>query len=171
MNNAIRAVSLAALLIALSDPVLAAEPHFIGTFHDWNAFTFQDGNNTVCYMATRPKKTETKIKKRGDAYALITQRPAEKSFDVVSIIGGYAYKPNADVVVKIGKETFKLFSKDDTAWAPDPATDKAITAALRKSPTMTVKAMSAAGESLDTYSLNGAGAAYNAINTACKIKR
>ena len=82
-------------------PVSAAAPQLIGEYDDWAAYYHKDSSGIVCYMASTPKKDEGKYTKRGDIYAVVTHRPAEKSFDVVNFVAGYTYKPDSPVVVKI----------------------------------------------------------------------
>lgn len=150
----------------------AADPELVGTHRDWNVFSYQENGNKVCYMASRPKKDEGNYTRRGDIYVLVTQRPAEKSFDVVSVITGYTYQQSSDVTVQIGNQTFRLFTDGDTAWARDEATDKQIVGAIRAGATMVIRGTSSRGTATtDTYSLSGSSAAYNAMNAACDVKR
>ena len=148
----------------------AAEPHLIGTFKDWSAFTYTEKGAKVCYMASRPRKTD-KFKGRGDVYLLVTHRPAEKSFNVVSYIAGYAFKPGSDVTVDIGKDSFHLFTDGDTAWARDAATDKAIVDAIAKGSSLVAKGTNKTGAGVtDSFGLDGSSAAFDAINKACGAK-
>ncbi|PWC36652.1 hypothetical protein TSO352_15160 [Azospirillum sp. TSO35-2] len=156
----------------LAAPAAAADPRHLGTFKDWNAFAFEENGRKVCYMSSQPKKSDPAKAKRGDVYALVTHRPAEKTLDVVSIIVGYPFKKGSDGDVTIDGKAFKLFTDGETAWARDPETDRAVTAALRNGKQMVVKGVSGRGtKTTDTYSLDGVGQAYDAINEACGVKR
>lgn len=151
---------------------LAAEPKFLGTHKDWNAFMFEENGAKVCYMSSQPKKKEPQAKARGEVYALVTHRPGEKTFDVVSFMAGYTYKAGSEVSVSVEKNNFKLFTDGDAAWARDEKTDKGLVAAMKKGSNMTVKGTSAKGtNTTDTYSLNGIAGAYTAISEACGVKR
>src|SRR5690606_15245808 len=77
----------------------AAEPTLIGTYSDWSAFTFTEDGKKVCFMASQPQKAEGNYSKRGEVFALITHRPQDNNFDVVSFVAGYTYKKNSDVTV------------------------------------------------------------------------
>ena len=144
----------------------------LGTFQDWKAFSYEENGQKVCYISSQPKKISPKGKARGDAYILITHRPAEKSFGVVSITAGYTHKKDSEVQVKIDRNTFKLFTDGDTSWARDEASDKAVSNAIKTGKSMVVKGTSARGtKTTDNYSLAGAGPAYNAINEACGTKK
>lgn len=145
-------------------------PTEIGEYGDWVAYFYKEGKNTVCYMASTPKKDEGNYKKRGDIYAVVTHRPAEKSYNVVNFVAGYDYKLNSNVVVKIGTTTFNsLFTNGDNAWAPDAGTDKKLVDAMKRGQQMIVEGVSARGtKTKDTYSLRGFSNAYKAISAKCK---
>jgi len=162
------------ILVATTSHAGAADPRLLGTFKDWNAFAFEEGGHKVCYISSQPRKKEPAAAKRGDVYALVTHRPAEKTLDVVSFIVGYTFKKDAETTVEVGSKSFKLFTEGETAWARDAETDKAITAAMRdaKGKPMVVKGTSARGtKTTDTYGTDGIAQAYDAINQACSVKR
>lgn len=145
-------------------------PVEIGEYGDWTAYSHKDGKNLICYMASTPKKDEGKYKKRGDIFAVVTHRPAEKSYNVVNFVAGYTYKENSNVVVKIGTTTFNnLFTSGSNAWTPDAATDKKLVEEMKRGQRMIVEGVSSLGtKTKDTYSLNGFGAAYKAISAKCR---
>jgi len=145
-------------------------PSEIGEYGDWTAYTYKEGKNLVCYMASTPKKDEGNYKKRGDIYAVVTHRPGEKSFNVVNFVAGYTHKAGSNVVVKIGTTTFKnLFTNGENAWAPDSATDKKLIEEMKRGQRMIVEGVSARGtKTKDTYSLSGFTGAYRAISAKCR---
>lgn len=147
-------------------------PTVIGEYHDWSAYTFKEGKNIVCYMASTPKRDEGNYTRRGDIYAVITHRPAEKSFDVVNFVLGYTLKSNAPFTVKIGKETFtKFFSEGDKSWTINDDEDARLVKAMVRGERMIVEATSNRGtKTKDTYSLKGFARAYQAINAKCGKK-
>lgn len=170
-----RGAAVAALAFVLfGQSAHAADPKLLGSFKDWNAFAFDEGGHKVCYMSSQPKKKDPANAKRGDIYVLVTHRPAEKSFDVVSFIAGYPFKKDVEATVDVGAKNFKLFTDGETAWARDADTDKAVVAAMKdtKGKPMVMKGTSGRGtKTTDTYSLDGVAEAYNAINQACGVKR
>ncbi|MGE4313436.1 MAG: invasion associated locus B family protein [Pseudobdellovibrionaceae bacterium] len=160
------------LLGGLSAPHMARadDPQLLGKHGAWSAYTLEEDGKKVCYMVSRPIKDEGKYAKRGDIFALITHRPAENTRDVFSYMTGYKYKPGSDVTVSIDTTDFSLFTNDETAWAPDPATDTRIAAGIQKGSKMVVKGTSSRGTlTTDTFSLKGSGAAYEAISKACGV--
>ena len=166
------AISLTALLIALvALPVARAQGiKTIGIFGDWSAFQFSEDGNPACYMSSEPTKATGNYKKRGEVFAIVTHRPAEKRISEVSIIAGYTYQKDSAVQVAIGTQGFELFTQDDGAWAPDAATDKKLVRAMKKGNRMVVKGTSSRGTpTTDTFSLTGFTKAYNAIGKACGL--
>jgi hypothetical protein len=160
-------VTSASLTVA---PAAAGEPRPLGTFKDWDAFVMEDGGGIACYMASRPKKTTGDVGQRGESHLLITHRPAERSFDVVSFTAGYNFAPRSEAVVEVGTRSFKLFTEKDAAWAREEATDHALAQAIRGASSLVLRGTSArGGRSVDTYSLAGSSAAYQAINKACGV--
>lgn len=172
------AIALAGLLLAATGFVApgfvgAAQAQGIerlGDFGDWSAFRFEDSGKTACYMASQPKKDEGKYQKRGDIYAIVTHRPAEKRQDEVSFVAGYRYEKDSTIEVTIGNKTFSLFTQNDGAWAPDEKTDKSMVVAMKKGNSMVVKGTSSRGtKTTDTYSLKGFSKTYKAIGKACGL--
>ena len=146
----------------------ASEPKKIGDYGDWSAYSFLENGKKVCYMVSSPKTDEGNYTRRGDIYTLVTHRPSENTRNVFSYIAGYPYKQDSEVTVKIDSRTFKLFTYEETAWAPDSSTDNALANAIRKGSKMVVKGTSKRGTlTTDTYSLKGSGAAHDAISRAC----
>ncbi len=145
-----------------------AEPEAIGSFGDWQAVTFEENGNKGCYITSKPTKEEGQYSQRGRVYVLVTHRPADKSFDVVSVVAGYTYGDSSDVTLTIDQTDFSLFTSKDTAWAPDSATDSQLVAAMKKGNGMVVRGTSSRGtKTTDTYSLSGFTKAYQAIAEAC----
>ncbi|MDB5358974.1 MAG: hypothetical protein JWO51_271 [Rhodospirillales bacterium] len=170
-------VALAALSLTVSASVLAAAPAAapkeLGEFHGWTAYTMTDGKGEICYVVGAPK-TQEPAKAKRDAHLLITHRPSDKAFNVVSVEPGpnFAFAKGTDVTVAVDKQSFAFFTSADTAWSRDSDTDKAVVIAMSKGKELTVKAKPAKGADIsDTYALAGFGDALGAIDKACKVKR
>jgi len=146
----------------------AGEPRLVGTYGAWDAYVFTENGNKVCYMASRPKKSQGNYSRRGEIYALVTHRPAEGTKDVFSYITGYTYKKGSDVSITIGSDRFSLFTQDDTAWTPDTETDVKLSKAIQSGSNMVVKGTSSRGTlTTDTFSLSGSSKAYSKITKEC----
>lgn len=158
------------LIFVISSPnfARASESRPIGQFGAWQAFTFMEDGQKVCYMASKPSDMKGKYSSRGDVFALITHRPGEGTKNVFSYITGYTYKPSSDTIVKIDGDSFLLFTQDDTAWAPDAETDNKLADFIRKGSKMVVTGTSSRGTlTTDTFSLRGSSAAHDAITREC----
>ncbi len=179
----IRAAGTFALAFALTLAVIAAVPlggpahaanaqdiERLGKFQHWRAFTYTENGNRVCYMASEPQKEEGDYDRRGEVYAMVTHQPARGTKDVVSFVIGYPFKKQSRVTVDIDGKKFTLFTHEDTAWAADKKTDKALVRAMIRGRQMVVKGVSNKGtETTDTYSLMGFTDAHNAIDDACNM--
>ncbi|MBQ9236094.1 MAG: hypothetical protein IJ184_06500 [Alphaproteobacteria bacterium] len=150
----------------------AGTPKVLGEYGDWTAYYDRDSSGPVCYMASSPKRDEGKYTSRGSIYTVVTHRPNEKSYDVITINAGYTYKPASAVEIKIGTQTFgenELFTSGGKAWAINTAADKKIVAAMKRGSRMIVNGTSSKGtKTKDTYSLDGFSSAYKAISNKCK---
>ena len=117
-----------ALAAALAWPgaglVLAQDIESLGAFGDWRAYAYDEKGEKACYIASQPKKDEGDYKRRGEIYAMVTHRPADKVRDEVSLAAGYRYKSETRVEVLIDGKTFELLPHEDTAWVPDSAGDR-----------------------------------------------
>lgn len=168
--------SAAALLLILAAPVAAragaVEPKALGNFSDWNAYSYQEDGKLTCYMTTSASKKEPSSVQRKDVAVLVTHRPADKTYDVVSFLTGSPLKKDVDPKVVFDEDKkITLFAEGSTAWARDAKTDQAIVDAMRKGAKMVLFAeMDKNGKLTDTYSLKGVAAAHDAIDKACGVK-
>lgn len=147
----------------------AEDIKILGTFGDWTAYSFQDGTQKVCYMSAQPKKSVGKYKKRGDIFLMVTHRPQNKTYDVVSFVAGYTYKKNAPISLQVDKNAaISLTAHEDTAWAKTDKLDKKIVAQLKSGSLLTIRGTSSRGtKTTDTFSLTGTTKAYDKIKKAC----
>lgn len=157
-------------LLALSGVAWADDPVSMGTFDDWESFTYQDQGKPVCYIYSTPKKTESLKKvKRDPVYFLVTNYTGRKVKGQVSTIIGYPFKESSLVTVKIDNASFELYTNGDAAWASAVDVDAAIVKAMKTSKSILVTGTSWKGtETTDTYSLAGISKALDKIDTACK---
>jgi len=147
----------------------AQEVKALGTFGKWVAATYQENGKQVCYMSGEPDRTEGAFKARGKPTLLITHRPGEKAYDIVSLVSGYEYQGDSDVTVNIAGKRFRLFTNGDRAWARDAQTDKTIVQAMVKAGSAAITGTSNRNAvTTDIFILNGFAAAYRAIGEACK---
>ena len=133
---------------AMPQPVQAQDAELIGRFDDWDAYT--------------------RGSRRGEIFFLVWHRPDQKEFDVVQVDIGYPFRDGSEAEIRVGGESWNLFTRDESAWTYKAEDDKALVAALRAGSQMTVKGVSSRGNpTTDTYSLKGTSAAHAAIGKAC----
>jgi hypothetical protein len=139
-------------MFALTPVAGAAEPELLGTFDDWQAYTYKAPDTRVCYAVSSPKSSEAGKKvKRDPIYFLVT------------------HMPGRIVTVKVDDKSFELFTTGDGAWVDNAAREKEILAAMKAGTKLVVTGTSWKGtETTDTYSLAGISAAVDKIDSACK---
>jgi Invasion associated locus B (IalB) protein len=159
----------AALLAFLPLSAAAQSPQFLGTYRDWNVYKFTDGDQTICYIASEPKKQEGNYTRRDRPALLVTRRPGSRVVDEVSVQPGYSYLDGSQVEVEVDdNRDFELFTRGEHAWTKSEQADKELIQAMRGGSDMTVRGTSIKETfSLDTYSLLGFTAAYEAMTEAC----
>jgi hypothetical protein len=161
------AIGLIAALFVVS-PALADSAKSLGKFGDWGAFAYSGKGGKVCYAVGKPKRSLGSPKGREEIYLTITHRPADKSFDVVSVTAGYTYKKDSAAEMDVGGAKFDLYTTEETAWARD---DKAVVTAMLKGKSLVVHGTPVKGDpTADTYSLDGFVQAHTEIGKACATK-
>jgi hypothetical protein len=148
------------------------QPKRLGTTDGWAAYASSEPSGQICYLVGSPTKREPANLKRSAVHVLVTHNTADKTSNVVSFVAGYSFKDASDAELDVGGKKFSLFTKDDTAWARDSATDKAVVEAMQKAKQATIKGTSTRGTATtDTYSLAGFAPTLADIDKACKVKR
>ena len=160
-----------ALLVGMmmSCAASASNIEVLGSFDNWSAYSYNDGTDHVCYMASQPTKSQGKYSRRDDVFLIVTHRPNNKSFNVVNVVAGYTYKSTSKPQITIDKnKAIELTRHEDTACAKDAATDEQLVAEMKKGSNAVLLGTSARGtKTTDTFSLKGFSKAYEAINKAC----
>ena len=157
------------LAVLMPAGAVAQTPEYLGTYRDWNVYRFVDGDEKICYMASEPKKQEGNYQRRGNPAVLVTRRPAPRVVDEVSVQPGYSYASGSEVEVQVDRNRrFLLFTRGEHAWTKSADADEELIRAMRRGTDMTVRGTSVKNTfSLDTYSLLGFTAAYDAMVEAC----
>ena len=166
-----RVLALAAVWLAglVPAPLAAAEQTFVAAYRDWGLFTYDDGERELCFITSEPKQQDGNYERRGPPAVLVTRLPAEPELDEVSVQSGYTYEEGSDVEVVVdGEARFSLFTQGEYAWTRGPEDDDALIEEMKAGLEMTVRGTSTLGTySLDTYSLLGFTAAYEAMDRTC----
>jgi invasion protein IalB len=169
----LRTLTVISAVLALGAPAAwsASEPQSLGTFNDWTAYTYKAADTKVCYIVSQPKSSDSSKKnlKRDPVFFIVTNMPGRRIAGEVSTIIGYPFKEQSMAQVKVDEATFKLFTKDDGAWAESSDMEKKIIAAMKGGKTLKVSGTSWKDtKTTDVYSLAGISAAMDKINGACK---
>ena len=81
---------------------------------------------------------------------------------------GYPVKPDKDMTVTIGSDSFKMYGKGDRGFVLDPTEELKLIESMKKGSSAVVKAISAKGTgTTDTYSLAGLAQALDKMATTC----
>lgn len=174
-NSFAAAFGAVACLLALGFSTNLAQaqnsPQLIDVYGKWEAYTYSEDGQKVCYMGSQPTSAKGDYTQRGKIYVMVTHRPALKLLNEVSFITGYTYKSGSEVDLRIDSKSFKLFTHDDSAWAVNSEEDRKLVSAMKAGSTMVVVGYSSRDtKTTDTYSLSGFTNAYNAISKACNTK-
>ena len=159
-------------LCASTSFALSAERKELGIFGDWTAYKMTENGSPVCYMVSMPTKSAGKYKRRGDIFLIVSHRPKNKSFNVVSMTAGYNYKKDSVATIQIDKkEKVELFTQEDSAWAPTASQDNQLYRMMKAGNKAVIIGKSSLGNTTtDTFSLKGFTKAANAIDRACGKK-
>jgi len=166
-----RKIFIAAIIMMLfgSQIALAQSPTKINQFDYWGAYSYNSGNNKVCYALSAPTTKEPGNVNHGDVFFILTKRPDGTVLFEPQFMAGYDLREGSQVEVKVDdKQGFKLFIKDSSAWLESSDSENSLVAAMRAGTTMQVKAVSKRGTNTSySYSLKGVTAALKAVND-CK---
>jgi hypothetical protein len=158
-----------AVLACATTAATAQSTTALGQFSRWTAYTYMAGGGKVCYAVTQPTETAPKGVNRDPVYVFITNRPKEGVRHEVSVITGYPYKEDSKTEIKIGSDTFVMFTKDDGAWMQNAAEESRLIGAMKAGSDMIVSGTSRRGTvTTDTYSLAGVTAALKKIDAECQ---
>ncbi len=148
-----------------------AEPTLIGQFGTWGAYSATPNGKLVCFALAKPSssKTNPPNRPRDPAYAFVSTRPAEKVVNEVSVMIGYQLKPGSESSAEVGGASYAMYTQGDGLWIKNAAEEDAMVQAMRRSPDITVKGVSAKGtETIDTFSLKGLAQALDKIAQDCR---
>jgi invasion protein IalB len=165
MHRAVRAACAVAALVAT--PAWAQEVTLLEKFKDWSAYA-ATGSPKVCFAVAKPTNSNPKTVKRGPIFFYISQWPADKVVNEISVKMGYPFSEGAKVTLTVGAAKFELFTKDEGAFVDKPETEAKIIEAMKTGSTMKIDGKSARGTATsDTYSLNGLSDALDRAAKEC----
>ena len=112
---------------------------------------------------SNPKKI-----KRGPIFFYISQWPADKVVNEISVKMGYPFGEGAKSTVTIGTTKFEMFTKDEGAFVEKPEMETKLIEAMKTGSTMKIEGKSVRGTATsDAYSLNGLSDALDRAAKEC----
>ena len=141
----------------------------LGTEKDWNAWSTTVEKLKTCYISSKPIKTSGKFNRnnRGQPYVFVKNVKSVNNYEV-SVIAGFNFKKNKDVIFNVDGNITKLFPVDDRAWSESSKIDRFLVQSMRKGKILKVTGTSTPGNKIiDTYSLSGFTKALRLIDKSC----
>ena len=167
-TTGISAIAIATLTFTLAGTASAQTVDLVEKQGGWTLYADAATPKAVCFIAAQPQAVEPLGANRGPIFFYITAWPKDGVKTEPSIKVGYPVKPDADMSVTVGTDTFKLFIKGERGFVSDPSEELKLVEALKKGSNAFVKATSARGTSTtDTYSLSGLATALDKLASTC----
>ncbi len=165
MKRLTRVLAIAALVVW----TVPSQGQDLGRFQDWRAHHFIEEGKRVCAMWTQPEKAEGKYTRRGEIFALVSHRPAEERFGIVSFEMGYPFASGKALAVSVdGGRPIRLPTSGSLAWHDSREINRRLVKEMQEGLEMVATGRSQRGtKTVDTYSLRGFTKAYKAISDAC----
>jgi Invasion associated locus B (IalB) protein len=158
----------ACLHVAVFGVATAQDTPVAAPFTDWALHTTGEGGQKLCFAATVLKQPGTGPTKRTDSVLYISAWPKDGIKSEISIKLGYAAKNASGAKATVGKDSFKLFIKDERAYVADATQELKLLDVMKKGAKLVVEATAENGSIVsDTYSLSGITQALQAQAAAC----
>ncbi len=158
----------AVLTAALTGAAAAQSVDLVEKQGAWSIYADQANPKSICFIASQPLAVEPLGANRGPIFFYISAWPKEGVKTEPSIKVGYPVKPDAEMTVTVGTDTFKLFVKGERGFVQDPTEEQKLVESMKKGSNAFVRATSARGTATtDTYSLSGISAALDKLAATC----
>lgn len=157
-------------IMALAPVAQAQQATELGTFNAWTAWQATDASGVMCYISATPQKTEPAGANRDPIHFMIIHRKGMGTKNEVQTIIGYPFNAtNAGASSTIDGKAYPMVTEGSAAWLASTGDEAGFVSAFKAGSQLVVRGTSQRGtNTVDTYSLSGATAAMNAIDTACK---
>jgi hypothetical protein len=167
--NVIGSIALAAIAsLLLVSSANAQSVSLVDHQGTWSLYADTASPKQVCFVASQPQAVEPIGANRGPIYFYISAWPKDGIKLEPSIKAGYPVKPDKDMTVTIGSDTFKMYGKGDRGFVLDPTEELKLIESMKKGSSAVVKGLSAKGTgTTDTYSLAGLAQALDKMATTC----
>jgi len=177
MIRQILALAVCAAIAAPVPAVVAQTSQSVAAYRDWTVFA-PSSTPKECYIVSPPVSSEARrggqvvSVQRGDIRLFVSFRPAAGVSQEISFTGGYPFRPDSTVDVRIGSSEYKMAvgsgDSNEWAWLSGPAQDAEMIAAMRRGASARLTAVSARGTTtIDNFSLLGFTAALEEAQRLC----
>ena len=136
---------------------------------------FEDANPKECWAVSAPTETvntrggRVVAVRRGSILLMTFFRPDAGVSGQVAFTGGYPFAGGSTVSMKVGSDSFDLFTEGEWAWPANAQDDAKIIAAMKRGANAVLTARSSRGtKTQDTFSLSGYTAAMGEAEQRCK---
>jgi hypothetical protein len=169
MRNYLTALAaLIAFAFTAAAPVAAQGTKVVNTFTAWTKYSHKGDPGDICFITSQPRETKPADVERDRAYFYVSSWAKDGIRNQVSVLLGYELEDQAEIEVRIGSRSFKLYAKDGKGFVGDATDELQLIDAMKRGSFMTVTARTKDGtETTDTYSLIGVTAAVNALANGC----
>jgi hypothetical protein len=157
-------------VMAFATAAQAQQATELGTFNSWTAWQANDASGVMCYISATPTKSEPAGANRDPIHFMIIHRKGLGTKNEVQTLIGYPYNTsNANASVAVDGRSYPMVTEGSAAWLASTGDEAGFVTAFKAGSQMLVRGTSQRGTATtDTYSLSGATAAMNAIDSACK---
>ena len=141
----------------------------IGSFNNWTAYTSLIEKSKTCFLASKPINSLGKYDRnnRDKTYVFVTNIKGATIHEV-SVVAGFNYKKNSEVIFNIDGKKTKMFPVDDRAWSESSKIDRSLVKQMKRGKKLTVTGISSPGNTIkDVYSLSGFTKALSLIDKNC----
>jgi invasion protein IalB len=167
--NARFAMALVALAgsLAATHPARAAQ--LLGKHNDWVSYAHEEGGQKLCFLTSEPKARQAAGVPREAPHFYVSAWPKAGVRAEVSVRLGFPVKKEAEVVVSIDDQKWRLFVDGERAFVGDQTQELKLIEAMKKGQRMLVEATSEGGAKVvDTYSLSGITQGLQSLGGACQ---
>ncbi|PKQ12365.1 MAG: hypothetical protein CVT70_09875 [Alphaproteobacteria bacterium HGW-Alphaproteobacteria-1] len=145
----------------------------VATSTAWSVF--EESNPRECWAVSAPTETvntrdgRVVAVRRGDVLLMTFFRPGAGVQGQVTFTGGYPFAPGSTVNMRVGDDSYEMFTEGEWAWPASAEDDGKILAAMKRGVDAVLTARSARGtQTRDTFSLLGYTAAVDEAEKRCK---
>ena len=156
-------------VLLVMQPALANTEE-LKSFKDWQVYKQETSQGRICFMSSVPKKLRGDYDRnnRGETRVFVTHF-GKSDRNVVSVLAGYKYQKQSDVIFNVDGKEVSLFTQDNRGYSFNAADDASLVTRMKRGAKLTVTGISSRGnKTIDEYSLSGFTKAKALLDKLCK---